>query len=261
VTAMSSSFVRRAAKAAVLPAGLVTRRRAGDIVILLYHRLGPGQSEIELSPSVFEEQLRFLVERDRAMTLDEALVGGGPGGVVVTFDDGYADFHQSALTLIQRYQVPAVLYVATSLVEENGRNGRLSWTQLKEAETTGLVTIGSHTHRHVDLSAATPAEAEQELVRSKALIEDELGVPCVHFAYPFARRSSHVEPMVRKLFRSAAVDAWRTNRRSRIDPYRLGRTPILRSDSQRFFRAKVHGLLDGESQVYRALRRGPWRPP
>jgi hypothetical protein len=42
----------------------VTRRRSGDVVILLYHRLGTGSSEIELSPWAIEEQLRFLIERD-----------------------------------------------------------------------------------------------------------------------------------------------------------------------------------------------------
>ena len=61
----------------------------------------------------------------------------------------------------------------------------------------------------------------------------------------------------RRLFRSAALDAWRTNRAGRIDPYRLGRVPILRSDGRFFFRRKVRGELDSRL-LYRALGRGPW---
>jgi peptidoglycan/xylan/chitin deacetylase (PgdA/CDA1 family) len=255
----SRTLVRGAAKVVMLPAGIVTRRRSGDVVILLYHRLGTGSSEIELSPRAFEEQLRFLVERDRVLTLDEALIDGTAGGVVLSFDDGYADFYDTTLPLLLRYRVPAVLYLATSLVEDGWTDGGLTWTQLKEATATGLVTIGSHTHRHVDLSTVTPVEAEEELMRSKDLIEDRLGMPCSHFAYPFARPAARVEPIVRRLFRSAAVDAWRTNRHGRIDALRLGRTPVLRSDGQAFFRAKVRGLLDAEAHVYRALGRGPWR--
>ena len=74
--------------------------------------------------------------------------------------------------------------------------------------------------------------------RSKELIEDRLGVPCRHFAYPWAVGSA--QPPTRwsaRLFDTAAWDAWRTNRRDRIDRYRLGRTPVLRSDGELFFRA------------------------
>jgi hypothetical protein len=57
-----------------------------------------------------------------------------------------------------------------------------------------------------------------------------------------------------ELFESAALDAWRTNRGGLADPHRLGRVPILRSDSPFFFRAKVQGRLDTEAWAYRALR-------
>jgi hypothetical protein len=94
--------------------------------------------------------------------------------------------------------------------------------------------------------------------RSKELIEDRLQVACRHFAYPFAVSSEAAARVARRMFASAAVDAWRTNRLGRVDPYQLGRTPVLRSDGWTFFRAKVAGRLDGEALLYRALRRGPW---
>jgi hypothetical protein len=96
------------------------------------------------------------------------------------------------------------------------------------------------------------------MLRSKELIEDRLRVACEHFSYPFGAGSPQAEAVARKIFRSAAL-LWRTNRRGRLDPYRLGRTPILRSDGRLFFRAKVQGRLDGEAWVYRAFGRGPWR--
>jgi len=60
------------------------------------------------------------------------------------------------------------------------------------------------------------------------------------------------------MFDSAALDAWKTNRRGRIDPYRLGRVPVLRNDGFAFFKTKVWGMLDTEALVYRVARRGPW---
>jgi len=255
------SMARRAAKAAVLPAGLLRPRRRGDLVVLLYHRVGVGEGEIDLPREVFERQMRTLAEAGEARSLDEALGNGSRGGVVVTFDDGTPDFHEHVLPCLIRNRIPAVLYLATGPVEErpNGNGRAVAWSQLREAVSTGLVTVGSHTHTHRPLVHVSEAEAEEEMRRSKDLIEDRLEVECGHFAYPFAAGSEDADRAARRLFRTAALHAWRTNRAGRTDPHRLGRTPVLRSDGHAFFRAKARGMLDGEAWVYRALRRGPWR--
>jgi peptidoglycan/xylan/chitin deacetylase (PgdA/CDA1 family) len=257
-----NSLARKAVKAAVLPGGVATRRRRGDVVALLYHRVGNGGGEISLPAALFEQQLELLAASERLLTLDEVVAGNGDGGVVLTVDDGYRDFHEVVVPLLVRHRVPAVLYLATGLVageRDGGHPDALHWSQLAEAVATGLVTVGSHTHSHVDLSSASERVAEAELRRSKELIEDRLGVACRHFAYPWAVGSAAADRLVRRLFDTAALDAWRTNRRGAIDPWRLGRTPILRSDGLAFFRAKVRGCLDGEALAYRALGRGPWR--
>ena len=257
------TVARKVVKAMALGPGLVAHRRPGDVVMLLYHRVGDGRSEIELPPDRFEREIAHLARRDRVLSLDQALSDGARGGVVITFDDGYRDFHQAALPVLVRHRVPVVLYVATGMVAEESRGGgdALTWSQLREAVATGLVTVGSHTHSHRDLSGLSDRECEEEMSQSRELIEDRLGIACRHFAYPFAIGSLEADRVARRLFDSAAVDAWRTNRRGRIDPHRLGRTPVLRSDGWRFFRAKVAGMLDGEGLAYRALRRGPWRRP
>jgi peptidoglycan/xylan/chitin deacetylase (PgdA/CDA1 family) len=249
---------RKAAKTAILPLGLRDRRRKDDVVVLVYHRVGAGEREIDLSAAQFERQLASL-ERDTVISLDDAL--SGKGGVVLSFDDGLVDFHQYVMPALARHSVPAVLYLATGLVSQNGdepNSESLTWPHLRDAVSTGLVTIGSHTHDHVDLSGASERIAASEMRRSKALIEDKLGVPCRHFAYPFGRGSAAADRIARCEFASVADGTWRTNR-GRIDPYRLGRTPVLRSDGIAFFRAKAAGLLAGEALLYRAARRGPWR--
>jgi len=83
-----SSLARKAVKAAVLPGGIVTRRRPGDVVILLYHRVAGLGGEIDTPPALFERQLDALASGERVLTLDQALDGDAGGGVVVTVDDG-----------------------------------------------------------------------------------------------------------------------------------------------------------------------------
>jgi peptidoglycan/xylan/chitin deacetylase (PgdA/CDA1 family) len=257
---MIQSGLRRAIKAAALVPGLVTRRRHGDVVVLLYHRVGSGGEEIDVPLHLFERHMASLAEQETVLSLEDALNGDNGGGVVITFDDGYREFSERVVPLLVRYGLPATLYLATGLVDGEGRRSDgLTWSDLRDAVATELITIGAHTHTHRDLSRATESQAEEDMRRSQLLIEDNLGVPCRHFAYPYAVGSPAADRVARRLFDSAALHAWRTNRRESLDRYRLGRTPILRSDGFLFFRAKLAGRLDTEAVVYRALGRGPWR--
>jgi peptidoglycan/xylan/chitin deacetylase (PgdA/CDA1 family) len=262
----TTTLVRKGVKVAVLPFGLLDRRRPGDVLILVYHRVGTGEREVDLPTRVFERQLAGLASTATVRSLDDALTGV-EGGVVITVDDGYRDFHEYVLPLLVGHRLPALLYLATGLVDgddgyQDPSEEALSWPMLREAVDTGFVTVGSHTHVHADLSRTSEEAAEEELRRSKGLIEDNLQMPCRHFAYPWGVASAGADRAARRLFETAALDAWRTNRRGRIDPHRLGRTPVLRSDGHGvFFRAKTRGLLDQEAVAYRLLRRGPWRAP
>jgi hypothetical protein len=259
------SLARKAIKTTALPLGVGARARTGDLIVLLYHRVGDGDREIDQRASTFERQMATLSARRCTGTLDRALGGDDRVRVVVTVDDGYRDFHDSVLPLVVRYQVPVLLYLASGLVNGDGARDpseppRLTWSQLGEAVDTGFVTVGAHTHSHVDLSRAPEHVADGEMRRCKDLIEDRLGVPCRHFAYPWAVAGPEADRVARRLFDSAAV-GWATNRAGRFDPHRLGRTPVLRNDGAVFFGAKVRGMMDAEAFAYRILRRGPWRRP
>lgn len=256
-----SSLARKAAKGAVLPAGLVRRRRRDDLAILLYHRVGEGGGEIELDPAVFDSQMATVAASGRACALDDALSNPSAGGLVVSVDDGFRDFYDTVLPTLVRHGVPAILYLATGFVEGQElapSSSALTWSQLKECVDSGLVSVGSHTHSHCDLSGTSDDEAEREMKTSKRLIEDHLGVECRHFAYPWSYSSPGSERAARGIFVSAALN-WNTNRGGRYDFHELGRTPVLRSDSALFFKAKVEGTLDAEALLYRVARRGPWK--
>lgn len=258
----AARLLRRSLKTVALAPGLLRRPGSGDLVVLLYHLVGVGDREIDVPLAQFEGQIERIASTGRVTTLDQALSATGSGGVVVTFDDGFRDFHDHVLPVLERHRVPALLYLATGFVDAPPAPGRgpepITWSQLEEAVSTGLVTVGSHTHSHADLSRASEQDATTEMRRSQELIEDRLGRPCRHFSYPWSFCSPGAAAAARRHFDSAAL-SWKTNRAGRVDPYDLGRTPILRGDDGRFFDAKLSGRLDGEAHVYRLLRRGPWR--
>ena len=206
------------------------------VVVLIYHRVGSGAaSAVDLDPAVFTEQLRWLHEHRRVATLDtaiDALVAGRPCDdlVVVTFDDGTSDFAEHVVLALVATNTPATLHVATDFVDHNEPfpwgAPPLSWASLRDAASTGLVTIGSHTHTHRLLDRCDEATIIEELDRSIDRIGAELGEAAAHFAYPKAvAGSAAADAAVRARFRSAALAGTRANRAGHTRRASLGRQP------------------------------------
>jgi peptidoglycan/xylan/chitin deacetylase (PgdA/CDA1 family) len=255
-----------AIKRAAAALDLVRPPRRG-VVILCYHRVGRRTaSTVDLPGWLFEEQVARLVAGPGVVELDSALSSlegpppAGPDPVVVTFDDGTADFVDEALPILVQHQVPATVYVATDFVEHSrtfpGSGVPLSWSALADAHATGLVTIGSHTHTHALLDRLPASDVEGELERSVSLIGERLGIECRHFAYPKALAGSPAaDRLVRERFASAALAGTRPNQYGATDPYRLARSPVQVDDGLAFFARKMGGGMRTEDDLRRLVNR------
>jgi peptidoglycan/xylan/chitin deacetylase (PgdA/CDA1 family) len=78
------------------------------------------------------------------------------------------------------------------------RRSLMTWDQIAEMGRSGM-TIGAHTLTHPNLPGLPPAEAEAEIAGSRALIEERIQGPALHFAYPNGRGVSHYNDVVRDL--------------------------------------------------------------
>lgn len=247
-----------------------TRRPRSGITILIYHRVGAGTGgEMDLAPAAFDAQLQWLRDTQRMLTLDAALAeltapaGSAERGVVLTFDDGTSDWLDHVLPALERHVVPATFYVATSFIDERidfpGGGRPLDWAGLRELASSDLVTIGSHTHRHLLLDRLAPREVDTELDRSVELLGDRLGVRAEHFAYPKAVAGSPAaDAAVRRRFRSAVLAGTRPNLPG-ADVHRLQRSPVQASDGDRWFRRKALGGLRLEDDLRRGVNRMRYR--
>ncbi len=266
--------VRRLVGGAVKEASLAADRllpRAAGVTLLIYHRVGLGSgSLVDLPITEFDAQIAYLAEHHRVISLDRALheLAAPEGaatepGVVLTFDDGTADFVDHTLPILARHRLPATLYLATAFID-----GVVPWFDgspamtragLREVADSGLVDIGSHTHRHVLLDRMADADVADELDRSIELIGDWCGVNARDFAYPKAvRPSATADREVRRRFRSAALATPGANRAGQ-DVFELRRTPIQRSDSRRHVAAKAAGGMRLESVLRGLVNRARYR--
>jgi peptidoglycan/xylan/chitin deacetylase (PgdA/CDA1 family) len=112
--------------------------------ILMFHRVRPRLPEafepnqpLEITPEFLSALLEHLRSRQYdIISLDLALerLRGGPGPdapfVVLTFDDGYRDFVEFALPVLERNGAPFVAYVTSGFADGSAR---LWWVELEEA--------------------------------------------------------------------------------------------------------------------------------
>lgn len=239
-------------------------------VVLAYHRVGQRTvSPVDIDTSSFRRQMAHLRAGSTVLTLDELATASGTSegprmhGVVLTFDDGTADFVDEVLPVLVEYDLPATLYLATGPVDSRTpypANGEpITWNGLREALSTGLVSIGAHTHTHRLLDRCTPSEAAEELDRSNERIGAELGVQPKHFAYPKAVLASpDVEVEVIARYTTAAVAGTRPNT-APLDLHRLRRSPIQVADGWEGFRRKVAGGMRAEDDIRRVANRFRYR--
>jgi peptidoglycan/xylan/chitin deacetylase (PgdA/CDA1 family) len=212
---------------------------------------------------MFDEQMAALAHTGNVVSLEAALqaLRDEPHEpcIAVTFDDGTADLVDVALPILVRHRIPSTWYLATSFIDEQRpfeSGPPLTWPAVREACSTGFVSIGSHTHRHRLLDRAADTEVADELDRSIGSITENVGSPPLDFAYPKALLgSSGAQAAVRSRFRSAALAGTRANVAGRADAYQLARSPIQVNDGKVWFERKVAGGMAFENTMREAVNR------
>lgn len=96
-----------------------------NIAVLMYHRIIESDYnfwKLNVSPQSFEKHMRFISENYKILRLEEdwkEIVEPNQRYVVITFDDGYVDNYRFALPILEKYHIPATVFVSTNLIDTN----------------------------------------------------------------------------------------------------------------------------------------------
>ena len=104
----------------------------------------------------------------------------------------------------------------------------MSWDEVKNLESEGLIRVGAHTRSHPILSRTPASLLREEIVGSAEDIAGHLGTRPRHFAYPNGRAvdfTPEAVEIVRGEFASATTTIQGFNG-MRMDPYLLRRVGV-----------------------------------
>src|SRR2546423_5705360 len=202
--------------------------QTAQVIIYCSHRLVdkiryPGT---EITPAAFEAEMKELKNRGiTVISLQDLLAWKRgeksipPRSAVITFDDGWKSQYEVAWPILKKYGYPFTMFIYTEGVRGGALGGgeAITWEQLADMRDNG-VDIEAHSATHQDLreghtimlastggkrtkTKLTGPQYEQwiqnEVVGSKQLLEQRLGIKVNCFDVPFGNYNDHVKEIAR----------------------------------------------------------------
>jgi peptidoglycan/xylan/chitin deacetylase (PgdA/CDA1 family) len=137
--------------------------------IIEYHRICPleqivGDPNLALSPESFEKHVKYLSTKYEILSIDKLaeyvqLKKRPPRtAAILTFDDGYRDFFLYAYPILERYKLPATIFLVSGYV---GSEDLFWWDKVSHAIFQTSIT-------HLDLEGVGKYQIRNQLQKSVA---------------------------------------------------------------------------------------------
>ena len=188
---------------------------ASAVPVLMYHEVSPTPHpsfrRYTVTVRAFTWQMRWLAACGyQAIDMNDLLRARlGQGSlperpVLITFDDGFQGVVDHAVPVLRAHKFTAVFYLVTGLMGKTSRwmlpevgldLPLMTWDSAKALAAEGF-QCATHTVTHPRLASLEPGRCRTELVDARRRLEDELGGPAVHLAYPYGSYDPGVQALV-----------------------------------------------------------------
>jgi len=117
----------------------------------MYHRFNePKYPSTNVQMDIFKEQIK-IIESSNAIFIDpnnldkEIPAIHKTKSILLTIDDGFSSFYKNAWPYLKNKKIPFILFIST---REIGKNGYMTWDQIREVQNSKIGIIGNHSHTH-----------------------------------------------------------------------------------------------------------------
>ena len=174
------------------------------ILSLMYHRFDEERyPSTNINMDVFKEQIKIIrdsnynfynpkeLEKEFSKEKKEKKI-------LITIDDGFTSFYNVAWPYFKKEKIPFILFISTKDV---GKNGYMTWEQIKEVEKETYSFIGNHSHTHDYLVDFKKEDFISDIDTASKIFIKKLGYNPIFFSYPFGEYSKFIKEYISKNFK------------------------------------------------------------
>jgi peptidoglycan/xylan/chitin deacetylase (PgdA/CDA1 family) len=167
---------------------LIGRRRSANCVVIYYHHVSREQR------SSFAHQMDMLKRWTIPINADQRAKSlAGHRYVAVTFDDGFESVLENAVPELESRKIPSTVFVVTQnlgqapcwISPKFNRDKRVMSVEQLRSLQSRLVTVGSHSLTHMDLTKLTESNARREIAESRKELQRILEREVMLFSFPY----------------------------------------------------------------------------
>ena len=198
------------------------------ILSLMYHRFNENKyPSTNIQMNIFKKQIEIIKSSkykfyDPKDLKENFYNPKEQKKILITIDDGFSSFYNNAWPYLKMEKIPFILFISTEAV---GKNGYMTWDQIKEVEKETITYIGNHSHTHGYLVDLENDDFIKDISIANQKFISNLGYNPIFFSYPFGEYSNLIKDHISKNFQfsfgqhSGVIDFNK-------DPYELPRFPI-----------------------------------
>jgi len=174
------------------------------ILSLMYHRFDESKyPSTNIQMDVFKQQIEIIRNLQYKFYDPKNLVKNfytikTEKKILITIDDAFSSFYKTAWPYLKKEKIPFIVFVSTEAI---GKNGYMTWEQIKELEKEPFAYIGNHSHSHDYLVDLKNEDFISDVNAASAIFNEHLGYNPIFFSYPFGEYSLLIKKYISKNFK------------------------------------------------------------